>query len=45
MLATTYRYPSPTGRLKVGPITANVLAEVAEIDMLLERARREFNSP
>jgi HEPN domain-containing protein len=43
--ATTYRYPSPTGRLKAGPNTPHVLAEAANIEVLLERARREFTSP
>ena len=43
--ATTYRYPSPTGRLKPGPTTAHLLAEVAEIEALLERARRELSAP
>jgi len=43
--ATTYRYPSPTGRLKAGPTTSNVLAEVGEIEKLLDRARREFSTP
>ncbi len=43
--ATTYRYPSPTGRLRAGPPTANVLAEVAEIEKLLSRARSELNAP
>ena len=39
--ATTYRYPSPTGRLKGGPDGANVLAEAAA-EKLLERACREL---
>jgi HEPN domain-containing protein len=43
--ATTYRYPSPTGRLKAGPNTSNVLAEAGEIEKLLDRARREFSAP
>lgn len=43
--ATTYRYPSPTGRLKAGPIASNVLAEAAEIEKLLDRARRELSPP
>lgn len=43
--ATTYRYPSPTGRLKAGPNASNVLAEAAEIEKLLDRARRELSSP
>lgn len=42
--ATTYRYPSPTGRLKAGPNADNVLEEVADIETLLNRARREFNA-
>jgi HEPN domain-containing protein len=43
--ATTYRYPSSTGRLKAGPNTSNVLAEAGEIDKLLDRAAREFGTP
>lgn len=43
--ATTYRYPSPTGRLKPGPNTANVLAEADELEALLDRARRELSAP
>ncbi|KYG09446.1 hypothetical protein BE21_17875 [Sorangium cellulosum] len=43
--ATTYRYPSPTGRLRASPDAASVLAEVDELERLLERARREFGSP
>lgn len=43
--ATTYRYPSPTGRLKAGPTTSNVLAEAGEIEKLVERARRELSTP
>jgi HEPN domain-containing protein len=43
--ATTYRYPSPTGRLKTGPTTGSVLAEAEEIEKLLERARRELSTP
>ncbi|WP_437633182.1 HEPN domain-containing protein [Sorangium sp. So ce854] len=43
--ATTYRYPSPTGRLKASPDAASVLAEVDELEKLLERARRELGSP
>jgi hypothetical protein len=42
--ATTYRYPSPTGRLKAGPDAANLLAEVAEIEKLLDRVRREIDA-
>lgn len=40
--ATTYRYPSPTGRLKAGPTMASVLAEADAIEKLLERARIEL---
>ena len=43
--ATAYRYPSPTGRLKAGPTTSGVLAEVGEVEKLLDRARREFSAP
>jgi predicted nucleotidyltransferase len=43
--ATTYRYPSPTGRLKAGPDASDVLAEAAEIEGLLQRARRELGVP
>jgi HEPN domain-containing protein len=42
--ATTYRYPSPTGRLKAGPNTSNVLADAGEIEKLLDHARREFGT-
>jgi len=42
--ATTYRYPSPTGRLKAGPNTSNVLAEAKEIEALLDRAHRELGA-
>jgi HEPN domain-containing protein len=40
--ATTYRYPSPTGRLKRGPEAPDVLAEAKEIEGLVDRARREL---
>ncbi|MEI7891741.1 MAG: HEPN domain-containing protein [Myxococcales bacterium] len=43
--ATTYRYPSPTGRLRAGPDAANVLAEVADVQQLLDRAVRELVGP
>lgn len=43
--ATTYRYPSPAGRLKGGPAAAAVLAEAAEIEKLIRRARQEFAPP
>jgi hypothetical protein len=43
--ATTYRYPSPTGRLKAGPNTSNVLADAGEIEKLLDRARHELSAP
>jgi hypothetical protein len=42
--ATTFRYPSPTGRLKAGPDASHVLAKVAEIEKLLDRARRELGA-
>jgi hypothetical protein len=34
----------PLSRAKAGPNTANVLAEVVEIEVLLERARRELSA-
>lgn len=43
--ATTYRYPSPTGRLKQGPDPKNVLDDVDDIDRLLAHARRELTAP
>src|ERR1700734_419599 len=42
--ATTYRYPSPTGRLKAGPDDASVQADLEEIQKPLERARRELGA-
>jgi len=43
--ATTYRYPSPTGRLKAGPDSANVAIDLEEIEKLLVRARQELGPP
>jgi HEPN domain-containing protein len=42
--ATTYRYPSPTGRLKAGPDAASVLADLEEVQKLLDRARRQLGA-
>jgi HEPN domain-containing protein len=43
--ATTSQYSSPTGRLRAGPPTANVLSKAAEIEKLLDLARRELSVP
>ncbi|MFO0606119.1 MAG: HEPN domain-containing protein [Polyangiales bacterium] len=40
--ATTYRYPSPTGRLRSGPDAAMQEAGRFEVDTLLSLARSEF---
>lgn len=42
--ATTFRYPSPTDRLKAGPNPSNVIAEAGEIEKLINRARGEFSA-
>jgi HEPN domain-containing protein len=42
--ATTYRYPSPTGRLKPGPRATSVAADLEELQTLLDRARVELGA-
>ncbi len=40
--ATTYRYPTPTGRLKQPPDQATQLRWVSEVESLLDRARLDL---
>jgi hypothetical protein len=43
--ATTFRYPTPGGRIAAAPDAATVLADVATVRGLLARAERELLSP
>lgn len=40
--ATTFRYPTPSGKRKPGPATASVLAEADRLRELIEAARADM---